>query len=212
MVAWITALLLEVIKGFIWIQPTGFPSGLDVGYRRTRWGKDESMFPSMSSSPAQTFETAPDGPLRTYSCPSPICINSCPFSNLFFTLQQDDLFKAQNLSVDYNLLQEKDTALFRDHITESLLALWSPSVPGPPAACLHPTRVGFWPTSHHDSLHRRDLAHEFLLPAASFPLLFTELILTSCLSLIIISLRKSSLTHPWQGQNLPLWEPCSAPC
>lgn len=102
------------------------------------------MFPSMPSSPAQTSVTAPDGPLRTYSCPLslltlvPSAICSSHSSRMIC-----DLFKAQNLSVDYNLLQEKDTALFHGHITESLLALWSPSVPGPPAACLHPTRVGF---------------------------------------------------------------------
>lgn len=165
------------------------------------------LLPRLSRQPLTVLSGHNLVPLQSVSTLVPSAICSSHSSRMIC-----DLFKAQNLSVDYNLLQEKDTALFHGHITESLLALWSPSVPGPPAACLHPTRVGFWPSSHHDSLHRRDLAHEFLLPAASFPLLFTELILTSCLSLIIISLRKSSLTHPWQGQNLPLWEPCSAPC
>ena len=77
-----------------------------------------------------------------------------------------------------------------------LLPLGSHLVPGPPTCCLHhPTRAGFCPSAHHDSFHRKDFAHEFLLPVVSFPLLVTELILTYApwLNLFIISLRKSSL-------------------
>lgn len=43
--------LLEVIKGFIWIRPTGFPKGLDVRYERTRWCKDYSVLPSVPYCP-----------------------------------------------------------------------------------------------------------------------------------------------------------------
>ena len=36
--------------------------------------------------------------------PFPTCIYPCAPSNPFLTLQQNDLFKAQNLSVNYYLL------------------------------------------------------------------------------------------------------------
>lgn len=43
-------LTLEVIKGFIWIQPIVFPNGLDVKYERKRGFKDDSIFYSMPPS------------------------------------------------------------------------------------------------------------------------------------------------------------------